>query len=831
MSPVDPQQATPEGEPVTDSQRLAAAGRGCFGSLVSGGCGCFAFLVGAVAAVALFAPQLMGGWGARLLERELGRRIDGSVEVGDVHLSWEEPQRAGLVRVRDRDGDPVLEGSLRFPSLLELLGRGGAERRFVVDIERLSTRIDADGSSTLGRTFGVDAGGGRTVARALGDWALRQLDAVRTGSVDSSIDVRVEVREARIDDRAAGRGSVTLRGLSASLNASLSGLQLWVEGATAQHDAAGPEVAAARLSGSASFGTPAPGPPRADGASAVVAAAGPDQLLQVSLDGEGLTVDLLRTLGLLPRTDPPQRPADPRMRRDAFDLLGPAVGGLGGELVGRIDRIHLELGAPPQAEGEAVVAETDPRVALDLAGPAGRLTLGATLRRGRGPGGAHLLEAGPDGGLSFSMDAGPVATWLGGVSGGGVAVAPLDLGAGAGEPLRGRLEAFTLPVDRGLLELHSAPGPGSPRSFGEEVARSLRRGSGVLLLAGRVGVVLAPEALAAPGPYDVVELVHATTRVAFDRGHGEFESHWNTRSWGGQVSSVFGDLPTGAPEGGLYTLDVRGVPLSLVTGVFPLHPSAEALLERRIARVTLRDLDADRLVGGEIRSGGTRVELVTQEGERLAGTVGPEGVSIPAARFDLPLDGATIDHALRATMPWFEDFRPLEPDASLDVELVDFVIPAGAGDIGLRGLVRLTPPPLEVLLAPELLRDLKVENDRGWVRWAPGTLEMRLDGAGASYEGVAFPLGGGASCAMRGWSRRDGYSLSGQVEARYLRNLDRQGAADDGRLVQIDISNAAGGRPRVLVSASEVFDVLESIVDLLSPERRNRLLEKLMRGR
>ena len=54
------------------SDQFFVMGRGCAGTVASGGCGGGAFLVGAVLAVALFAPQLMAGWGSRLLEQRIG---------------------------------------------------------------------------------------------------------------------------------------------------------------------------------------------------------------------------------------------------------------------------------------------------------------------------------------------------------------------------------------------------------------------------------------------------------------------------------------------------------------------------------------------------------------------------------------------------------------------------------------------------------------------------------------------------------------------------------------------------------------------------------------
>ena len=52
--------------------------------------------VGAVLAVALFAPQLMAGWGSRLLEQQIGAQIQGDVSIGNMTLSWTEQQRVRL---------------------------------------------------------------------------------------------------------------------------------------------------------------------------------------------------------------------------------------------------------------------------------------------------------------------------------------------------------------------------------------------------------------------------------------------------------------------------------------------------------------------------------------------------------------------------------------------------------------------------------------------------------------------------------------------------------------------------------------------------------------
>ncbi|MEC8495204.1 MAG: hypothetical protein VXZ39_09785, partial [Planctomycetota bacterium] len=199
---------------------------------MSGGCGCAAFLVGAVLAVALFAPQLMAGWGSRVLTQQIGARVQGDVSIGEMTLSWTEQQRADSITIRDDAGNLVLQGGMRLPSLLELADPSGRDQEFVFNAQLLRSRIGADGSSNLARTFGVPAEAGGAVAPALARWALEFFTAARFETAASTMTVRLELAEAEIDDTARGRGIVRLQDLRLWIARSARGLRMRLEKGT-----------------------------------------------------------------------------------------------------------------------------------------------------------------------------------------------------------------------------------------------------------------------------------------------------------------------------------------------------------------------------------------------------------------------------------------------------------------------------------------------------------------------------------------------------------------------------------------------------------------------
>ncbi|MEZ6014275.1 MAG: hypothetical protein R3F49_04125 [Planctomycetota bacterium] len=136
----------------------AAPARGCLGCFVSSGLGCGAFLFGAVLAVALFAPQLLGGWGARLAEGLLRDRVDALITVGGAELTWREDLRLRDVVVADITGSTMLRGTLRVPSLAKLVsGDEAGLMRVRVKLQEARLALDEAGVLDLCRAFRWDA--------------------------------------------------------------------------------------------------------------------------------------------------------------------------------------------------------------------------------------------------------------------------------------------------------------------------------------------------------------------------------------------------------------------------------------------------------------------------------------------------------------------------------------------------------------------------------------------------------------------------------------------------------------------------------------------------
>ena len=173
------------------------ARRGCLGTIVSGGCGCFAFLFGAGAAIALFAPQLLSGWGARVLENIIESEIDGRARVDGLYLSWGSEQNAKQVEIfaPGNDDKPVMTGSIDFPSILSILGSDKGQRHYEIRVERFEAQLDESGSSDLARVLQVDPEEDGSVARALFELTSEFVKGRRTSEFNRSVRIGVRIVE------------------------------------------------------------------------------------------------------------------------------------------------------------------------------------------------------------------------------------------------------------------------------------------------------------------------------------------------------------------------------------------------------------------------------------------------------------------------------------------------------------------------------------------------------------------------------------------------------------------------------------------------------------
>jgi hypothetical protein len=175
--------------------------RSCFGCLFTGTLGCGAFLCGVVLAAALFAPSILGGFVGKGIEGWASSQLNGSIQIRDLQLSWNEIQRANGVQLFDADGALIAEGDVRLPSFLAMLDE---DRRWEVElgVDRADVHIGADGVSNLARALGSDGEPYRAGVRGL---RLGAFDSAR--AFDQVFPYTLEVNGGRVrvsDERRPG---------------------------------------------------------------------------------------------------------------------------------------------------------------------------------------------------------------------------------------------------------------------------------------------------------------------------------------------------------------------------------------------------------------------------------------------------------------------------------------------------------------------------------------------------------------------------------------------------------------------------------------------------
>jgi hypothetical protein len=153
MDPTTPT-PTPVPQPPQPPRR-----RGCLGCLFHGGLGCFAFLFGAVVAALLFAPMLLGGPAARLLEGVLNERIAGSVAVERLDLYWTRRQLV-VLELHDPEGVEVGEFEVSLPGLMTMLGLEEEQWSVLVQAGRVEVTFDGEGGSSWSRAVASPETGG-----------------------------------------------------------------------------------------------------------------------------------------------------------------------------------------------------------------------------------------------------------------------------------------------------------------------------------------------------------------------------------------------------------------------------------------------------------------------------------------------------------------------------------------------------------------------------------------------------------------------------------------------------------------------------------------------
>lgn len=834
LTPLSEDQPTKDPEAARAATDAPPPRRGCLGTAVSGGCGCFAFLFGAALAVALFAPQLLSGYGARVIEKYLGGRIDGTIEVSNVALFWGSQQSADVL-VRSTDGLQVLQGSIDFPPLLDLIGSPETEQRYKVTINRLDSTIFADGSSTLGKTFRVDAEDGATLVRRLAERATSELKGIRSRKPEASIKVTVRLNEASIKDVLSGRGTVDIRYSELEIGASAVDAHVKLHRSRVMPEGQ-PEV---DVKFEARFGL-RPG--------------GQEELLGALLEAGPLSTATLQTLGILPRTPRAPTPVDRRIERDLFDRVTPGLFDLAEAYLEKGTAVEFRYGRLKPMEATAQRAAVP--LTMRLESDAGTFDLRAEIQF---PTPEELASGAPSAAivgapqakerdaLAFELDAPleplvDIVKLLAPTGSSVLAESPVPVEARA--RWRGRVKSFRVPFDRSCLRVGGNRddlfGLGSAEPV---VAAALRRTECLIDLASigsnPASVTVTAGDSGSSELRDTLTLRHRFTRFTLlGRIGGKFESQWVTAGVGGGSSFVKGSLP-GAPiligpeledyPDGKLELQVMGVPKAVLGTFVDFPESFASLLPERFYRVVVRDLPLRFVLGEESRDPTLDLEVWTEQNERLAGRYLAGEFTCPEGQLDVPLGEEAQERVLKRMMPWLESIQPVQGGGQLKLEIEDFVFRLGDGDERESGRMTIDAPPLRVKLDRRLAGQLRLGSSggSGWIEWDPAPMVIQLDGATTRYEFVELPLGGGDVSAMSGFATMGTYNLSTSLERRFLRHLaeSKSGALPQTN-VAVLLDNSAGGKPRINVSPSEFTSVLEGIGELLSPEKRKEIWEK-----
>lgn len=149
--------------------------RGCFGCLATTGLGCGAFGVGALGAVVLFAPSLLGGVLRRVLVSQWNEAAAGRVRLESLELSWTSPVELRGLELDDPDGNPVVALDLTLPPLLTLLDDTALAWTVTADLRTLEIELDEGGGTNLARALAPDpSSGGATRFVRIGSFDSRR---------------------------------------------------------------------------------------------------------------------------------------------------------------------------------------------------------------------------------------------------------------------------------------------------------------------------------------------------------------------------------------------------------------------------------------------------------------------------------------------------------------------------------------------------------------------------------------------------------------------------------------------------------------------------------
>ncbi len=808
--------------------------RGCFGTIISGGCGCTAFLAGAALAIAVAAPQLLSGQAADVLESHLESRIEGDVNIYDLELHWTEFQRARRVTVHtlgdgaggDSEegddagrGDSVAEFSLRFPSLLDLLTEPSAEWNFKVTDGKFTARVDEDGTSDLGRCLGLGpADGCSEIVALLG--ALGDVTRTAGDDDDADLDQRsvttvVNTSSIQFIDMASGTGTdreeATLSGFFMTARKSRVGFQVEVKEALVEHSV----DQTAQLSLALNFG--------GSGESRVGGAA---QLRSGQLKADPIPLSTLRLLGIAPRqggTAGDQR-GGPGFggQADAVDFYGP----IGATLVDGVERFFEKGASLDVAYGPSEGEADGPRqLAIDVAGDYGEFHVSAThdgqwlvgTRKGNG-------EAALTGGFRLA----------GGALGSAIEMLAPPAGIEVRDEARNanwylQSDRFQIPLSARDLSAWSFFGGAAAEAAGagvgnvperlrargadwsRAVARAMRRSEAEIKLYSQgvnaAKLVLIPSHPDYQRAYDRLDWTHKLTNLTLS---GELGASISSRWKVGQSAIASAVLDLTVPGAALtpgddlvprLNVELPAVSVSLVKAATLLPDELAFLLPKRFDRLDLQGLALPQLlaVRGTPRrpqDAPIRVSATMDTTDLVEGTYERGTMTIPRATLLAPLGSDFCERVIKGYMPWFDAVEP-RGDGSLKFELRDYSFSMGGEEFKQNGEVILRSDPLRVRLLPEIARKLRAsESERvgqdddgsGLMAWTPLPTRLTLDGLRVGYTGVELPLSDDYVARLDGsFYRGDGnFSLNGLVESHFI-----QGPEGDDALWMIAINGTA----------------------------------------
>jgi hypothetical protein len=761
-----------DGRPAGASQRS----RGCLGCLASGSLGCGAFVFGAILAVALFAPQLLGGWAARGAETWLSQMVDGRVTVGGAELSWSDGTRLREVVLVDEADKELLRGTLRGPSLAEFVGDPeGRPPRLWAYLREAHLTIDAARGLDLARVLRW-----HQLEPFVALW--RQQPAGAAGPFVVSIDAR----ELHIVDTRHGRYELVLTDFLLDLERAVGA------GATNFKLTCGVEEVAPNGASPASL-------------SVSFHVGAQDQALpstvELALKAEGL-------------------PA-----RAALLLVEALRGGFGAELPYALtpegfsdiagERLDLELSVSGDVQAGASVAVSlvSERGEARLAGQllAGVLRLGGSSPLVQ-PADTHTSVTSE---VRWQVPTELARRVLASLVPEGWVVAVTGIG-GAEPSVRARTDALVLDTgfgrgwdaDMTLVELAADVPCDLALTLGVAPGTDLAAPSSLTPLerateeqASATHVVPSPLVLVRwLGPLGGTVTAHWRSEEPSPHQSGAAAPSSDAPSVGSATlrwePSLVGD-GIGSTHAAALTADVDlpGLSVELLRIAASLPAEGAALLGERI-RLQVSGLHVDTPYTQDSASDGVDgraldfalyagLGRVPVRGRFEGGVARAAGVGLQSLSF--PSDRATLARLLGPVLPWIEELEAAGP-GPVTVTFDELAVPLDGGVLRPRGSLEFAPPPLRVRLTAPIAAYFGSGEVPGRSAWHPRRIRVELNDEVVRYEAIELPLAGDLFPFKGSFDRatRD-VNLQGEVPMRLLQDRDWGGSELAEQLVDSDV--------------------------------------------